>query len=42
MKLRNSVSICLLAMAATGNAAWAQSQATNRLTEAVGGAGAAE
>jgi uncharacterized protein GlcG (DUF336 family) len=34
MKLRNSVSICLLAMAATANAAWAQSQATNRLTGA--------
>ena len=32
MKLRNSVSICLLAMAVTANAAWAQSQATTRLT----------
>jgi len=34
MKLRNSVSIRLLAVAVTANAAWAQSQATNRLTGA--------
>ena len=34
MKLRNPVSICLLAMAATANAAWAQAQATTPLTKA--------